>query len=488
MQKIVARRKEIESLTKILNAKDSQFVAIYGRRRVGKTFLIRSLFSEQKNYFEMTGLKEGKLSDHLNNFTEAISRKFFNGLALLPPKSWHDAFKVLTSELEKVPKTEKIILFFDELPWLASKKSQFMTHLDYIWNTRWSLMPNILLIVCGSAASWMVDNLINAKGGLHNRLTKTLLLEPFTLQETQEFLHSRSIKLNKKQTLELYMAIGGIPHYLNSVEKGKTAAENIGNLCFQKGSLLFDEFPKLFRSLFDAAEINLKIIKIIAENRYGISRNKLLGAVNLKTGGTFNKRLEELEAAGFIQGFVPYGKKSKDHYYRVIDEYSLFYLKWIEPIAKRGHKIDPVDYWMNKRQTQSYQSWAGYAFEGICIKHVRDIRRALGLDKISCETGSWRYVPRGQSLDQGAQVDLLFDREDGAINICEIKYACDKFKIDKSTAKALRSKIEVFEKHFKTKKQIFLTLITTNGIGHSIWSQELITNEVTADVFFKPEN
>lgn len=484
MQKIIARQKEIEVLEKSLSSKESQFIALYGRRRVGKTFLIRSLFTKQKNYFEMTGLKDGSMSDHLVNFTQAFSRKFFNDLPILPPKNWHDAFNLLTFELEKISQKEKIVLFFDELPWLASKKSKFMAELDHIWNTRWSLMPNLLLVVCGSAASWMVDNLINAKGGLHNRLTKTILLEPFTLGETDEFLRSRSIKLTRKQVFELYMAIGGIPHYLNSVEKGKTAAENIGNMCFQKGELLFDEFPKLFRSLFDAAEINLRIIKMVAENRYGISRKKLLDAVDLKTGGTFNKRIEELEAAGFIQRFIPYGKKNKDHFYRVVDEYSLFYLKWIEPVAKRGHKVDATEYWVNKSNTPSYQSWAGYSFEGICIKHVSAIRKALGLDKIACETGSWRFAPSNKSSDQGTQIDLLFDREDGAINICEIKYASDKFKIDKTYAKVLMNKIETFEKHFKTNKQIFLTLITTFGTQESIWSQELVANEVTMDVFF----
>lgn len=485
MQELIARKKEIELLEKYYKSDGSDFIAIYGRRRVGKTFLIRSLFGSKKNYFEITGLKDGKLSDQLQNFTEALSSKFSKGLEFVLLKNWHDAFKLLTLELEKIPKSEKIILFFDELPWLASKKSQFITQLDHIWNTKWSLMPNIMLIVCGSAASWMMEHLLNTKGGLHNRLTKTISLEPFTLQETEEFLRSKSIKLNRKQILELYMAIGGVPYYLNAVEKGKTAAENISSLCFQKDGLLFDEFPKLFLSLFDAAEINLRIIKSIAESRYGVSRTKLIKDVGLKTGGTFNKRIEELTAAGFIQSFVPYGNIKKDHYYRIIDEYSIFYLKWIESVVRLGHKIDAASYWINKIRTPSYKIWAGYTFEGICIKHVFFIRKALDLDKIACETGSWRYISRKKSKEQGAQIDLLFDREDGAINICEIKYSSDRFIIDKSYAKSLADKVDIFEKHFKTKKQIFLTLITTFGTQETIWSQELITNELTMDVFFK---
>jgi AAA+ ATPase superfamily predicted ATPase len=485
MHKIIARTKEIEMLDKYYKSKEPAFIALYGRRRVGKTFLIRSLFSIQQNYFEITGLKGSKQSDQLRNFTEALSRKFFKGLSILPPSNWHDAFNLLTTELELIPKSEKIVLFFDELPWLASKKSQFLTHLDYIWNTRWSQMPNVMLIVCGSAASWMMEKLISAKGGLHNRLTKTILLEPFTLNETEKFLHSRSIRMTRRQIFELYMAIGGVPHYLNSVEKGKSAAENIGNICFEKDGLLYDEFPKLFRSLFDEAEINLRIIKLIAESRYGISRTNLLKAAEMKTGGTFNKRIEELEAAGFIQSFVPYGKKNKDHYYRVIDEYSLFYLKWIEPAVKLGHKIDSATYWINKTLTSSYQSWAGYTFEGICIKHAILIKKAIGLNKIACETGSWRFVPAQKSNEQGAQIDLLFDREDGVINLCEIKYASEEFKLDKAYAKTLLNKVETFEKHFKTKKQIFITLITTFGAKESIWTQELVANEVTMDAFFE---
>ena len=482
MKKIVGRKKELESLKKIWNSKEAELVAVYGRRRVGKTFLIREFFEPQSRYFELAGKKDSPPIEQLKNFAESFSKTFYPGIKILPPKSWRDALTLLTQELEKNP-TKKHLLFFDELPWLATKKSGFIQALDYFWNSYWSRMPNTKVILCGSAASWMLENLINAKGGLHNRLTRTIQLRPLNLYETQEYLLSRKVRLNIKHLLDLYMSIGGIPYYLNYVEAGKSAEQNIQEICFNAEGVLFTEFKRLFESLFQNAELNLRIIREIANKREGISREGLLKKLNISSGGTFNKRLNELEAAGFIQGFIPYRYKKKEQYFRIIDEYSSFYLTWIDPIAEKG--FPQPNYWKRCIRSPQWISWSGYAFENVCLKHLPQILKALRLNSISCEVGNWRFTPAKGSKETGAQIDLLLDRQDNAVTLCEIKYSANKYAIDKSYAKNLQNKMDIFQSKTKTPKQLFLALITVNGVTKNLWSKELVTNQVDLKDLFK---
>ncbi|MBM3208491.1 MAG: ATP-binding protein [Chlamydiae bacterium] len=480
-EKIFGREAEIKILDNLWKSSEAEFLAIYGRRRVGKTYLIREYFSNKKCiYFEITGQKDGSLKQQLENFIKIFSKIFANDLPLRTPLNWKNAFELLTKEIEKISKSQNIIIFFDELPWLATKRSGMLQALDYYWNRFWSRYSNLTFVVCGSAASWMLDNLINAKGGLHNRLTKTILLKPYNLKGVQQFLAYRNIHLNPKQILDHYMIFGGIPYYLKQIEKGKSALQNINKVCFQTDGLLYDEFDRLFRSLFANAEDSLLIIKAISQFRYGISREELIKSIGISSGGTLNKRLVELESAGFIQTYIPYGRKIKDHYYRVIDEYCYFYLNWIEPFKKKGMS-GGKEYWQTKGKTQAAVTWAGYAFENICFKHIDQIRQALDLQAISSEIGSWKFNPPKGKKDLGAQIDLLFDREDGIITLCEIKYTENLFVLEKSDAKNIMNKIEVFESHVKTKKQTLIALITTNGLKSNIWSEELIQNVVTLE-------
>jgi AAA+ ATPase superfamily predicted ATPase len=482
MRKIIGRKNEQEILRNVWKSKVAELVAVYGRRRVGKTFLIREFFESQGRYFELAGKKDSNPSEQLKNFADSFSKTFYQGVKLFPPQSWRDALALLTQEIEKAP-NQKYLLFFDELPWLATKKSGFIQALDYIWNAYWSRMPNVKVILCGSAASWMLEHLIHARGGLHNRLTRTIQLQPFNLCETQEYLLSRNIRLNEKQLLDLFMAIGGIPYYLNYIEAGKSAEQNIRELCFTQTGVLFTEFKRLFDSLFQNAELNLRIIREIANKRGGVSRDDLLKKLNVSSGGTFNKRINELKAAGFIQGFIPYRNKKKDQYYRVIDEYSFFYLTWIDPIAEKG--FPQPNYWKLCARSPQWPSWAGYAFESVCLKHLPQILHALRLDSIPCEVGSWRFIPSKSSKEAGAQIDLLFDRHDHAVTLCEIKYSANKYGIDKAYAKDLQRKLDVFQNKTKTPKQLFLTLITLNGVKKNLWSEDLVTNQTVLKDLFK---
>lgn len=478
-KRIFGREKEIAILEDIWASKEPELVAIYGRRRVGKTFLVREFFSNKGIYCEIFGLKNGSLKEQLENFSEGFSKTFYKGMPLKPPANWREALNLLTKEIEGIFPNKKVVLFLDELPWMATPRSGLLQNLDYFWNTKWSRLPNLKIVVCGSAASWILEHLINAKGGLHNRITKTVLLEPFSLYETKMFLKKRTINLNDRQVLDIYMAMGGIPHYLKQVRKGMSAAQNINEICFHKDGLLYDEFPRIFKSLFDESEIYLSIIGAISKNREGVDRNSLLKQVGAHSGGRFNKRLEELESAGFIQCFVPYGKKVKDQYYRIIDEYTLFYLTWIEPFKNSRLRGKSSVYWNNKINSGSWLNWAGITFENICYKHIEQIRKALKLNDIGCEIGGWRYIPSKGVKEHGAQIDLLFDRDDNVVSICEIKYCQDQFVIDKAYAGNLINKMNTFEKHFQKNKQIMLHMITTFGMKKNMWSKDLIHMDIS---------
>lgn len=485
LKNIIGREAEIKILDSVWNSKEAEFLAIYGRRRVGKTHLIREYFSEreQVTYFEISGEKDGGLKDQLENFINVFSKTFFNGIALRRPESWKEAFALLTDQIEK-NKSKKIIIFFDELPWLATPKSRMLQSIDYYWNRFWNKHSNLILIVCGSAASWMLDNLINAKGGLYNRITRTILLKPYSLYQVNHFLRHRGINLSPQQILSLYMVFGGIPYYLKQIEKGKSAAQIINKVCFQSDGLLYSEFDRLFKSLFEHSEDSLLIIKIIQSHRYGISRDELIKKTKFSSGGTLNKRLYELESSKLIQSYIPYGNKKKNIYYRVIDEYCHFYLSWIEPLKTKGIE-GGKNYWQAKAKSPSALAWAGYVFKSICLKHIDQIRDALEIQTIATETGSWKHIPKKGNNESGAQIDLLFDREDGIITLCEIKYSEPPFVIDKDYAKKLINKIDVFSSFLKLKKQIFITIITVNGVKPTPWSEELIQAEITLEDLMK---
>ena len=485
VEKLIGRQNELSILDKIYASREPELLALYGRRRVGKTFLIRKYFEKKGLFFEVTGLKDGSLKDQLNIFTESFQKTFYKGLPLQQFRNWSRAFGLLTSELEKIPKSTKIILFFDELPWLATPKSSFLQNLDHFWNTSWSKMTNLKVILCGSAASWMLEKLIYAKGGLHNRITQAIRLQPFNLKETKEYLCSRSVKINNHQILEIYMAMGGVPYYLRQINKGRSAAQIVDAACFQRNGVLYDEFNKLFASLFKHSEANLKIFKEIAKCRYGINRKRLLELTKTSTGGRFNDRIREMEEAGFIASFTPYGNIKKEHAYRVVDEYSYFYLKWIQAAPKNILLDGSSGYWKQQRPTQSWKTWAGYSFESICLKHSDKIRKALGIDDITTETGTWHYVPRKGSKEAGAQIDLLFNRNDGAITLCELKHVDGKFTINKSYAEKLKNKIKIFRKHLNIKKQIFLVLVTAYGATKNKYYKEMVSEEVKLDDLFR---
>jgi len=477
---LIGRKVEIQRLEKLYNSKEAEFAVLYGRRRVGKTYLIRQFFKDKKcQFFQATGVQKGLLTIQIKHFTESLSETFSHGIELKPPSSWEDALRLLTQLIEKTSPENKIILFLDELPWMATRRSGLLEALDYYWNHHWSKNSNIILVVCGSSASWLIKNIINNKGGLHNRCTCEIQLDPFTLIESHDYLKYKSINLNKRHVLDLYMALGGIPYYLKYVEAGLTAAKNIQRIFFDKQAPLKDEFKKLFESLFTEASIYIELIKLIANRKEGISRSELEEKSKLTSGGRLTQRLNQMVQTSFIEAHIPWDKK-RGEYYKVVDEFCLFYMYWLNSSKLKKFTSE---HWLKQIQKPVYHVWAGYAFEAICHKHTSNIIKALNITSAEA-IHSWRFVPR-TGHENGAQIDLLIDRNDDAITICEIKYTENFFSINKSYFENLKRKIEIFKGKTLTKKQIFLCIISANGIKETSYSKEIVSGVVTLDDFFK---
>lgn len=472
---LVGRELEIQRLEKAYQSSEAEFIVLYGRRRVGKTYLIRQFFQHKKcQFFQSTGLQKGTIKKQLAHFAESLSEKFTHGVQIKPPVSWEECFRLLTQLIEASKSKSKTIIFMDELPWMATRRSGLLEALDYYWNHHWSKNPKILLVTCGSSASWLIKNIIYNKGGLHNRCTCEIKLDPFSLVETNDYLRSRKIKLNNNHVLDIYMVLGGIPYYLKYIEPGLTAAENIQNVLFDRKAPLKDEFKKLFDSLFNEASVYIELIKLIAQKREGISRASLeqLSALS-RGGGRLTQRLDQLVQTSFIESHLSWDKQ-RGEYYKVIDEFSLIYIYWLKSSGSRKYVSDQ---WLKQSQMPVYHVWAGYAFEAVCYKHIDQIIKALKIKSAEIIT-SWRLVTRDKNA-KGTQIDLIIDRSDDAITLCEIKYTGKPFTIDKSYADNLKHKMKVFIENTGTKKQVFLAIISANGLKDTQYSKELVTGIVT---------
>ncbi len=391
---IIGRKEELNILKNAYESETSEFLALYGRRRIGKTYLISEFFKSKGIYFEITGMKNGRTREQLFQFAYEFSRQFNDGNQISPPKDWGAAFNLLNEAIEKSDKDKKIILFFDEVPWIASPKSRFLIMLEHFWNRYLSRNKNVILIICGSAASWIMKNIINNKGGLHGRVTRKIRLLPFTLSETEKYLNSRQIQLDRKQIIDIYMAIGGVAKYLLYVERGKSAAQIVNDLCFSSKGSLYDEFNNLYKSLFDNYEHHIAIVNALAKFPNGLTKNDLLKCVKLTSGGTSSRIIQELVDSGFIIYVPTFGKMKVKGIYRLVDEYSIFYLTWIAGISKIGLEgVDP-NYWLKKYGTPKWNAWSGCAFESLCLKHISKIKKALGISSISTNESGWHHQPK----------------------------------------------------------------------------------------------
>jgi uncharacterized protein len=479
MEKIIGRAAETALLKDALDSPRAELIAVYGRRRVGKTFLIQQVY-QNRIVLEFTGLNRVNIGQQLENFGLTVQTAFRHNLTLplATPANWLQAFRMLINLLETNPPTEKSVIFLDEFPWLDKKKSGFLAAFDHFWNSWAARQPNLVVVICGSAASWMIQNIVRNKGGLHNRITQRIRLEPFNIYETAQFLENKRIVLSQYDVLQLYMVTGGIPQYLNHIKPGNSTTQIIDHLCFSKDGPLRNEFKDLYHALFGKAEKHVAIIRALAHKISGLTRNEIIETCGFKSGGTVTKALSELIESGFVSEYLPFNKTAKDALFKLSDEYSLFYLKFIENSKSAGPGA-----WQTKAVGQSWKSWAGFAFENICLKHVPQIKKALGIAGIYSEQSAWRYVPK--ISEAGAQIDLLIDRQDNCINLCEIKFYNNEWEMTAADAANLRNKRAVFQQKSGTKKTIFITLITTFGTKVNEHYLQMAQNQLTAAVFFE---
>lgn len=470
--KIIGRAFEQNKITEIIESGKAEFVAIYGRRRVGKTFLVKEFFDNQFAFYA-TGLANSNTKTQLINFSIFLNKSF--NKEFQTPKNWLEAFNVLQTELSGFQGNK--IIFIDELPWLDTKKSDFLTGLEFFWNSWASTQTGLKLFVCGSAASWMINKLIRNKGGLYNRVTQRIKIEPFSLQETEVFLESKNIYVDRYQILNLYMVMGGIPYYLEQIKKGQSVTQNIENICFEETGLLKSEFKFIFSSLFNNSEKHEQLLRKIYSLGTRATRDNLVKQFQLISGGDLTIKLSELEESGFLKSYVPFGVNKTKKIYIISDYYTLFYLKFIEPSGKfeSGN-------WTNRINDASMNVWAGLAYEQICRDHIKNIKKALGIDGIYSETSTWSK--KGDEDSTGAQIDLIIDRKDRVINLCEIKYSINSYEITKAYDLNLRNKIGAFKESTKTKKAVFMTMITTFGLVKNQYAGSIIQNELTMDILF----
>jgi AAA+ ATPase superfamily predicted ATPase len=469
--KIIGRELELAFLDEILETKSADLMTITGRRRVGKTFLVKSYFHSNID-FELTGILNASMKQQLQNFSYSLNKNTTRINKY--PENWLEAFRLLSKKLEKNKSSKKKIIFIDEFPWLDTPKSNFIAAFDWFWNS-WAVNQNVLVITCGSAATWIIKNIINNKGGLHNRVTKRLHLQPFNLKETELFLKSRKVNLSRFQIVQLYNAIGGIPHYLNEIKANESAMQNIQRICFHQQGLLVNEINNLYKALFVNSELHEKIVFALAKKHKGLTRNEILNLTKISDGGTFTKTLIELELSGFISSLIPFQKTKKDTLYRLTDEYSLFYIKFM-------YKKKSVN-WNQLSQTQSWKIWSGYAFENLCIKHETQIKKALGIASVYTEIGS--FYAKGNATNKGTQIDMLINRNDGIINIVEIKFTDKPFTLTKNYAQELQQKLTLFQEYSDTKKTLFLTMITAFGMPENSNYTGFIQQQLSLQNFFE---
>lgn len=483
MEELIGREREIQVLESLAKSNKAELLAIYGRRRIGKTFLIRKYFSSKWIYFEMTGIKGGSRSQQIRAFTRKLQQTFKNVSIKTLPKTWFEAFEILEDAIQNTQKTCKITLFLDEFPWMDTHKSDLLKAFEYLWNSTLSNDSRVITILCGSSVSWMVRKIIQNKDGLYGRLTAQIRLRPFTLKEIEKYCIANRIQLDRKQIVELSMALGGIPKYLSYIKPGMSASQIIQRLCFTPSAPLTTEFQALYESLFDDYHLHVQIIELLARSTVGLTVTQISEKMGKEKGGNISRALRELIASSFVQ-FIPfYGRKTRDGRYRVIDEYSYFYLNWIQDAMYNYDESISQSYWIRQQSTPKYKSWAGYVFETICMRHIRQIIKSLELTVVAEKASYWSYFPKN-SKERGGQIDLVIDRADQCINLCEIKFWNSEFVVNELYGKALNQRRDIFREDVKTKKTLFNTLITPYGARDNQHYLSSVDNQLTLNALF----
>lgn len=473
MNELLGRKNELKELDEYFNSGKSEFIALCGRRRVGKTFLIDEYFQHQYA-FSAVGVIDGERDEQMAAFMQGMRQIGYKGRK---PQTWMDAFYELSRLLEaKISPDKRCVIFIDELPCFDTPKAGFMRAFGHFWNSWGQKHREVMLIVCGSATTWMIDNIVDSHGGLHNRITHEMHLKPFNLFETEQMLQSMQIGWDRLSVLQMYMAIGGVPYYLSLLKKGESVAQSIDRLFFSENAPLRDEYDRLFASLFRKPEPYLEILKVLSTCRQGVTREEIAKAVGTYENGHLSDYLKSLMKCDFVRYYYVRSTKIKktDGLYQLTDMFVIFYNTFVKQSKTDEH------FWSNNIQTSTIKTWNGLSFERVCMAHIPQIKRALGIDRIGTEFYSWR----SKESANGAQIDLLIERADRIINLCEIKYSSSQYVMDKEEDIKLRNRQSDFAVETKTRYAIIPTLISTYGLKQNIYSGG-IQYQLTLDDLFK---
>ncbi len=469
---MIGRKIEKKRIAALLKSNKSEFIAITGRRRVGKTYLIDNLLTSYY-CFTLTGIQNGDLSTQLVNFGVKLA-DFDPPNSITPPADWQSAMIALKRYLRTISKRRKQVIFIDELPWVYTARSGFIQMLAHLWNDYLSKEKHFILVICGSATSWITNKIINDKGGLHNRITEVIHLQPFNIGETKAFLKSKHIQLSDQDIAQVYMTLGGIPYYLENIQKGESYAVAIERMCFHPMGILKNEYRNLYQALFNNPDVHHAIIAALASHPNGMIHKQIIVAIDIHNSGSYQRAFEELLVSGFIEELSPFGKNKRGAIYRLLDEYSIFYHRFMTPNPKYQKGI-----WQQLAATQPYKIWSGYAFESLCIRHIDHIKNVLGISAVYSKISSI-FVP-SNTTQEGFQIDLIINRNDNTINLCEIKFHAGPFTITKAYYHQLINKRQRFIDHTRTRKQVFYTFITNHGLKENKYALELVQAEVTLE-------
>lgn len=481
MAQIIGRKEEIAQLLRCYEKKESQLVAIYGRRRVGKTFLVDEAL-KGKITFRHAGLspvdQEGKrnsLREQLKNFYFSLQR---HGMPKSKcPTSWMEAFYALETLLDRIDNNERQVLFFDELPWMDTPKSGFLTAFESFWNGWGCHKENLMVVVCGSANSWILDKLINNHGGLYNRLSASIKLSPFTFKECEEFFASREIQLSRYDILQSQMILGGVPYYLDLFKKGYSFSQNIDSLFWGENAKLSDEFSRLFASVFSNPEEMKKIVLALSENRKGLTRSQIARNTRIELNGELTRKLKALSESDFIVKYFPFGESRREPYYKLTDPFCMFHSKFIE----NKNITDPY-YWTDNQTSQNVVAWRGFAFEDLCFRHIRQIKAALGISGVATEHSAWCIS--GDGNNPGNQIDLIILRKDNVANLCEMKYYSGDFTVTGDYYKTILNRRTLLSDALPKKYAVHSTLVTTFGLKYNSYSG-VFQKTITLDDLFE---
>lgn len=472
---LIARDREWEELQNCVDSNESEFVIICGRRRIGKTYLVEEFFDDKYD-FRFVGGHNIRTRIQLNNFAKSLSAYSEKKISGTELKNWSDAFYALQEYLETLPSNKRKVIFIDEMPWLDTQRSDFVSSLEYFWNAWANRRRDIVLVATGSATSWMTDKLIKNRGGLHNRIRHRIYLRPFNLKETEEYLSSIGVYWDRYQILQSYMLTGGVPFYLKMLDGHQSAAQTIDKLCFDANGPLRYEFDELYHAIFPKAESYIDVVKALANNKSGLTRTEIMNITGL-SGSFLTRVITNLEKCNFIDKFSIFGKKN-DTVYRLIDFYTLFYFKFLENDTAKDE-----DWWTHHLDSSSIYSWMGITFETICMLHHKQIKKTLGISGMATEVSTWRCAADEEEGTSGAQIDMIIDRADRIIHLCEMKFSETTYNVTKAYEMKLRERAAIFKLRTDTTKSLVHTFVTTFGVTDGK-HKSIVHSEVTMDDLF----